>query len=155
RRYVMANDMDEEEYVNFAEQQAVSFYQKNDETDFRKWLLADHATKLIPTNLACEIINYLARETVAQIVEASLLLKKERHPDWYQNLNDIYNPHSENSTTGEASGTSIFEPKIPPCNPDDPITPGVINAALSRLYMKNKKNGQMGLIRRKPRLLCI
>ncbi|GFW48261.1 uncharacterized protein TNCV_1108241 [Trichonephila clavipes] len=62
----MANDMNEEEYINFAAQQTVSFYQKNDEQNFKVWLLAEQATDLIPTNLACEIINYLARETVAE-----------------------------------------------------------------------------------------
>ncbi|GFW48275.1 hypothetical protein TNCV_1108381 [Trichonephila clavipes] len=82
------------------------------------------------------------------------MLKRDRHPDWYQNLNDIYNPHSESSMTGEASGTSTFEPKIPPCKPDDPITPEVINTSLNCLYMKNRTKGQMGL-KRKPRLLCI
>ncbi|XP_035205995.1 dentin sialophosphoprotein-like, partial [Stegodyphus dumicola] len=44
---------------------------------FKVWLLEDNVTPLLPTKLAVEIINFLARETVAQIVDLSLEVKKQ------------------------------------------------------------------------------
>ncbi|GFU33885.1 transcription initiation protein SPT3-like protein [Nephila pilipes] len=155
RRYFMANYMDDEEYTDFVAKQSATFNAKKYDNKFKRWLLAEKATKFVPSNLAIQIINYLARETVAEIVEAALLLKRDRHPDWYHNLNDIYKPHSENSTTEETSEDSVFKPKIPPCQPNDPITPENINNALGRLYMKSRKNGQVEWKRTKPRLLCV
>ncbi|CAJ1066767.1 transcription initiation protein SPT3 homolog [Xyrichtys novacula] len=66
--------MDQAQYYEFCESRQLSFAKKA--SKFRDWL--DCSTlELKPNSIAMEILSYLAYETVAQIVDLSLLVKQE------------------------------------------------------------------------------
>uniref|UniRef100_H3CWV9 SPT3 homolog, SAGA and STAGA complex component n=1 Tax=Tetraodon nigroviridis TaxID=99883 RepID=H3CWV9_TETNG len=66
--------MDQAQYAEFCESRQLSFAKKA--SKFRDWL--DCSTlELKPNSLAMEILSYLAYETVAQIMDLSLLVKQE------------------------------------------------------------------------------
>uniref|UniRef100_A0A671VN60 SPT3 homolog, SAGA and STAGA complex component n=1 Tax=Sparus aurata TaxID=8175 RepID=A0A671VN60_SPAAU len=66
--------MDQAQYAEFCESRQLSFAKKA--SKFRDWL--DCSTlELKPNSIAMEILSYLAYETVAQIVDLSLLVKQE------------------------------------------------------------------------------
>lgn len=73
--------MDQTQYMEYCEARASSFCRKNKTAQFREWLMKDIESdlKLCPTVL--DIFSYLAYETVAQIVDLALLIKKESKRD--------------------------------------------------------------------------
>ncbi|KFM61429.1 Transcription initiation protein SPT3-like protein, partial [Stegodyphus mimosarum] len=79
RRNRMTLRMSTEEYMKFSEMLSASFFPGGKAEKFKGWLLKDNVTPLLPTKLAVEIINFLARETVAQIVDLSLQVKKQAY----------------------------------------------------------------------------
>lgn len=67
-------NMDQAQYSEFCESRQLSFAKKA--SKFRDWL--DCSTlELKPNSMAMEILSYLAYETVAQIMDLSLLVKQE------------------------------------------------------------------------------
>lgn len=66
--------MDQAQYLDFCESRQLSFAKKA--SKFRDWLDCS-SLELKPNNIAMEIVSYLAYETVAQIVDLSLLVKQE------------------------------------------------------------------------------
>ncbi|XP_065293808.2 transcription initiation protein SPT3 homolog isoform X4 [Dermacentor albipictus] len=73
--------MDQTQYMEYSNARASSFCRKNKTARFREWLMKDIESdvKLSPTVL--DIFSYLAYETVAQIVDLALLIKKESKHD--------------------------------------------------------------------------
>uniref|UniRef100_A0A3Q3VZA6 SPT3 homolog, SAGA and STAGA complex component n=1 Tax=Mola mola TaxID=94237 RepID=A0A3Q3VZA6_MOLML len=70
----LTQNMDQAQYAEFCESRQLSFAKKA--SKFRDWL--DCSTlELKPNSMAMEILSYLAYETVAQIVDLSLLVKQE------------------------------------------------------------------------------
>ncbi|XP_068597339.1 transcription initiation protein SPT3 homolog [Brachionichthys hirsutus] len=66
--------MDQAQYSEFCESRQLSFAKKA--LKFREWLDCS-SLELKPNGLAMEMMSYLAYETVAQIVDLSLLVKQE------------------------------------------------------------------------------
>uniref|UniRef100_A0AAQ6I8N7 SPT3 homolog, SAGA and STAGA complex component n=1 Tax=Anabas testudineus TaxID=64144 RepID=A0AAQ6I8N7_ANATE len=66
--------MDPAQYSEFCESRQLSFAKKG--SKFRDWLDCS-SLELKPNSIAMEILSYLAYETVAQIVDLSLLVKQE------------------------------------------------------------------------------
>ncbi|XP_068183670.1 transcription initiation protein SPT3 homolog [Antennarius striatus] len=66
--------MDQAQYSEFCESRQLSFAKKA--SKFRDWLDCS-SLELKPNSMAMEIMSYLAYETVAQIVDLSLLVKQE------------------------------------------------------------------------------
>uniref|UniRef100_UPI0037E858E8 transcription initiation protein SPT3 homolog n=1 Tax=Semicossyphus pulcher TaxID=241346 RepID=UPI0037E858E8 len=66
--------MDQAQYLEFCESRQLSFAKKA--SKFRDWLDCS-SLELKPNSIAMEILSYLAYETVAQIVDLSLLVKQE------------------------------------------------------------------------------
>ncbi|XP_070697101.1 transcription initiation protein SPT3 homolog isoform X2 [Pempheris klunzingeri] len=66
--------MDQGQYSEFCESRQLSFAKKA--SKFRDWLDCS-SLELKPNSIAMEILSYLAYETVAQIVDLSLLVKQE------------------------------------------------------------------------------
>ncbi|XP_029925727.1 transcription initiation protein SPT3 homolog [Myripristis murdjan] len=66
--------MDQTQYSEFCESRQLSFAKKA--SKFRDWLDCS-SLELKPNSIAMEILSYLAYETVAQIVDLSLLVKQE------------------------------------------------------------------------------
>ncbi|XP_015253096.1 PREDICTED: transcription initiation protein SPT3 homolog [Cyprinodon variegatus] len=67
-------NMDTAQYTEFCESRQLSFAKKA--SKFRDWLDCS-SLELKPNSMATEILSYLAYETVAQIVDLSLLVKQE------------------------------------------------------------------------------
>ncbi|KAM4729653.1 transcription initiation protein SPT3 homolog isoform 1-T1 [Anableps anableps] len=67
-------NMDPAQYMEFCESRQLSFAKKA--SKFRDWLDCS-SLELKPNSVATEILSYLAYETVAQIVDLSLLVKQE------------------------------------------------------------------------------
>ncbi|CAG6016429.1 unnamed protein product, partial [Menidia menidia] len=67
-------NMDQSQYAEFCESRQLSFAKKA--SKFRDWLDCS-SLELKPNSVAMEILSYLAYETVAQIVDLSLLIKQE------------------------------------------------------------------------------
>ncbi|KAM4591225.1 transcription initiation protein SPT3 homolog isoform 1-T1 [Odontesthes bonariensis] len=67
-------NMDQAQYTEFCESRQLSFAKKA--SKFRDWLDCS-SLELKPNSIAMEILSYLAYETVAQIVDLSLLIKQE------------------------------------------------------------------------------
>lgn len=75
----MTRTMTETQYTNFCKDRRVSFGSKSAPNKFRDWLLFDSGnlfTEMKPNALAMEVLQYLAFETVAQIVDMCLLVKQ-------------------------------------------------------------------------------
>lgn len=66
--------MDQNQYSEFCESRQLSFAKKA--SKFRDWLDCS-SLEVKPNSIAMEILSYLAYETVAQIVDLSLLVKQE------------------------------------------------------------------------------
>ncbi|CAL8254676.1 unnamed protein product [Lota lota] len=66
--------MDQSQYSEFCESRQLSFAKKA--SKFRDWLDCSNL-EVKPNSIAMEILSYLAYETVAQIVDLSLLVKQE------------------------------------------------------------------------------
>ncbi|XP_075552451.1 transcription initiation protein SPT3 homolog [Dermacentor variabilis] len=81
RLEVHTRTMDQTQYMEYSNARASSFCRKNKTARFREWLMKDIESdvKLSPTVL--DIFSYLAYETVAQIVDLALLIKKESKHD--------------------------------------------------------------------------
>uniref|UniRef100_A0A8C7Y0Q0 SPT3 homolog, SAGA and STAGA complex component n=1 Tax=Oryzias sinensis TaxID=183150 RepID=A0A8C7Y0Q0_9TELE len=67
-------NMDPAQYTDFCESRQLSFAKKA--SKFRDWLDCS-SLELKPNSIAMEVLSYLAYETVAQIVDLSLLVKQE------------------------------------------------------------------------------
>ncbi|XP_061602137.1 transcription initiation protein SPT3 homolog isoform X2 [Cololabis saira] len=67
-------NMDQSQYAEFCESRQLSFAKKA--SKFRDWLDCS-SLELKPNSIAMEVLSYLAYETVAQIVDLSLLVKQE------------------------------------------------------------------------------
>ncbi|KAM6916441.1 transcription initiation protein SPT3 homolog [Xenentodon cancila] len=67
-------NMDQTQYAEFCESRQLSFAKKA--SKFRDWLDCS-SLELKPNSIAMEVLSYLAYETVAQIVDLSLLVKQE------------------------------------------------------------------------------
>ncbi|XP_008298441.1 transcription initiation protein SPT3 homolog isoform X1 [Stegastes partitus] len=67
-------NMDQTQYSEFCESRQLSFAKKA--SKFRDWLDCS-SLELKPNSIAMEMLSYLAYETVAQIVDLSLLVKQE------------------------------------------------------------------------------
>ncbi|XP_064629456.1 transcription initiation protein SPT3 homolog isoform X2 [Lineus longissimus] len=77
RADIQARNMDEQKYKEFNEARQASFSRKYKSQRFREWLVAGINLEIKPNPLAMEVLSYLAYETVAQVVDLSLLVKKD------------------------------------------------------------------------------
>ncbi|XP_077469773.1 transcription initiation protein SPT3 homolog isoform X2 [Stigmatopora argus] len=69
-----SRSMDPSQYAEFCESRQLSFVKKA--SKFRDWLDCSNL-ELKPNSVAMEVLSYLAYETIAQIVDLSLLVKQE------------------------------------------------------------------------------
>lgn len=76
----LSRSMTPEHYIHFCEARRASFARKYRSSKFRDWLLRSNTLDIKPNAVALEILNYFAYETVAQIVDLALLLKKDVQP---------------------------------------------------------------------------
>ncbi|KAM9847401.1 transcription initiation protein SPT3 homolog isoform 1-T4 [Aulostomus maculatus] len=107
--------MDPAQYTEFCESRQLSFAKKA--SKFRDWLDCS-SLELKPNTIAMEILSYLAYETVAQIVDLSLLVKQE--------MMAKINPVSHVISASFIHYNTHTEVKKDPDSPDatPPSTPG-------------------------------
>ncbi|TNN62803.1 Transcription initiation protein SPT3 [Liparis tanakae] len=107
--------MDQGQYSEFCESRQLSFAKKA--SKFRDWLDCS-SLELKPNSISMEILSYLAFETVAQIVDLSLLVKQE--------MTAQTNPISHVISTSYIQYNTHTEVKKDPDSPEatPPSTPG-------------------------------
>ncbi|XP_055932357.1 uncharacterized protein LOC129962581 isoform X1 [Argiope bruennichi] len=114
RRFQMSRLMSNENYLKFFKKQSVGFYPKNDGGMFEKWLLADKVTTLQPTPLALDILAYFARETLSEIVEATLQIDQPKKDSKINTSNILAKKNHQSSAdrtgTFSFSTSDIFSP---------------------------------------------
>ncbi|GBN20277.1 hypothetical protein AVEN_203534-1, partial [Araneus ventricosus] len=116
RRFQMSSKMTNEQYLEFSKKQRICFYPKGDGGKFKDWLLADKVTTLQPTAIALDILSFFARETVAEVVEASLpinwpKLKKPAKSD-LDVPSSLFKTNSQ-STTDQPETFTDFDLDVP------------------------------------------
>lgn len=81
RAEVRTRSMDQAQYMEYCSARASSFCRRTKVGQFREWLMQDIQSESRLSNSVVEVFNYMAYETVAQIVDLCLLIKKERKRD--------------------------------------------------------------------------
>ncbi|XP_077350954.1 transcription initiation protein SPT3 homolog [Festucalex cinctus] len=106
--------MDQTQYAEFCESRQLSFAKKA--SKFRDWLDCS-SLELKPNGVAMEILSYLAYETVAQIVDLSLLVKQETVPKTNAVTHVISASHINYNTHVEVKKESDSPEATPPSTP--------------------------------------
>ncbi|XP_064618360.1 transcription initiation protein SPT3 homolog [Liolophura sinensis] len=78
RAELLTRSMTPTQYLEFCEARQVTFCRKFKSHRFKEWLLTGLHLEVKPNALALEVLSYLAYETVAQIVDLSLLVKQDQ-----------------------------------------------------------------------------
>lgn len=92
----LTRNMSHLEYVVFTKARQVSFMSRVKPERFSEWLLSNKPDAKI-SMFAFEMIQYLAHETVAQIVDLSLLVKQDMERDPHDPLSVLITSSSHNS----------------------------------------------------------
>lgn len=93
----LTRNMTHLEYVIFTKARQVSFMNKVKPDKFSEWLLGDK-TDIKISVFAFEMIQYLAHETVAQVIDMSLLVKQDSERDPYDPLSVLITKSSHNNS---------------------------------------------------------
>lgn len=137
----MTRNMNSQEYSDFTKARQVSFISKIKAEKFSEWLLFNRPdTKL--SVFAFEMIQYLAHETVAQIVDLALLVKQDAEREPHDPLSVLitkssHNKHDKAINTGQStqpqgrSFTMTYN-KSKPASFSRSITPSNIHEAMRR-----------------------
>ncbi|KAK1905077.1 Transcription initiation protein SPT3 like [Dissostichus eleginoides] len=105
--------MDPAQYSEFCESRQLSFAKKA--SKFRDWLDCS-SLELKPNSVSMEILSYLAFETVAQIVDLSLLVKQEMTPKTNPISHVKKDPDSPEATPPSTPGSSHSAKPLPQGN---------------------------------------
>lgn len=132
--------MDQAQYVEFCESRQLSFAKKA--SKFRDWLDCS-SLELKPNSIAMEILSYLAYETVAQIVDLSLLVKQE--------MTAKSNPISHVISASYIHYNTHAEVKKDPDSPEatPPSTPGSSHSSKPLLQGNGSLDGRARQRKRK------
>ncbi|KAL5010151.1 hypothetical protein ScPMuIL_012456 [Solemya velum] len=82
RAELKSRGMDPNQYIEYCEARQVSFSRKYKSQRFKDWLMTGITLDIKPNALAMEGIAYMAYETVAQIVDLSLIVKQDKQGKW-------------------------------------------------------------------------
>ncbi|XP_071393162.1 transcription initiation protein SPT3 homolog isoform X2 [Centroberyx affinis] len=132
--------MDQTQYSEFCESRQLSFAKKA--SKFRDWLDCS-SLELKPNSVAMEILSYLAYETVAQIVDLSLLVKQE--------MTSKTNPISHVISASYIHYNTHTEVKKDPDSPEatPPSTPGSSHSSKPLLQGNGSLDGRARQRKRK------
>ncbi|KAM4607057.1 transcription initiation protein SPT3 homolog isoform 2-T2 [Polymixia lowei] len=132
--------MDQAQYSEFCESRQLSFAKKA--SKFRDWLDCS-SLEVKPNGIAMEILSYLAYETVAQIVDLSLLVKQE--------MTSKTNPVSHVISASYIHYNTHTEVKKDPDSPEatPPSTPGSSHSAKPLLQGNGSLDGRTRQRKRK------
>lgn len=150
RRDRQTSCMDAAQYLEYAEARQASFCRKYRASKFRDWLLKDSLTDIKPNSLAMELFNYLAYETVAQIVDLALLVKQDAEPDPFKRIQpplvcsteclnfQVFPTTSRSSTSVSESPTQSSSPPSSPASHASGSVPPTLNMQQSTTPPKAK-----------------
>lgn len=135
----LTRNMSHLEYAVYTKARQVSFMSRVKPERFSEWLLNDKPHVKISV-FAFEMIHYLAHETVAQIIDLSLLVKQDEERDPNDPLSVLITKSAHNNSDKANMNSHCQQPKsfnIPfdlgtPHCPSSSITPSHINEALRR-----------------------
>ncbi|XP_028279490.1 transcription initiation protein SPT3 homolog [Parambassis ranga] len=132
--------MDQAQYFEYCESRQLSFAKKA--SKFRDWLDCS-SLELKPNSIAMEILSYLAYETVAQIVDLSLLVKQE--------MTAKTNPISHVISASYIHYNTHTEVKKDPDSPEatPPSTPGSSHSSKPLLQGNGSLDGRVRQRKRK------
>ncbi|XP_033468910.1 transcription initiation protein SPT3 homolog isoform X2 [Epinephelus lanceolatus] len=132
--------MDQAQYSEFCESRQLSFAKKA--SKFRDWLDCS-SLELKPNSISMEILSYLAYETVAQIVDLSLLVKQE--------MTAKSNPISHVISASYIHYNTPTEVKKDPDSPEatPPSTPGSSHSSKPLLQGNGSLDGRARQRKRK------
>ncbi|XP_012693556.1 transcription initiation protein SPT3 homolog isoform X2 [Clupea harengus] len=119
--------MDMAQYSEFCESRQLTFSKKA--SKFREWLDCS-SLDVKPNAVSMEILSYLAYETVAQVVDLSLLVKQDMTPkagDPFSHAISATFIHYHNSAAEVHSGKRDTDSpdNTPPSTPSGPLTAGL------------------------------
>lgn len=119
--------LDPKQYLEFCEARQVNFARKHKSQRFRDWLLTGVNLEIKPNQHAIELIGYLAYETVAQIVDLSLLVKQDMLADTVdpvtRTLPSISHNLNQTSAMISVMGQSQTNPNLTSPTTSPPTTP--------------------------------
>ncbi|XP_042863253.1 transcription initiation protein SPT3 homolog isoform X1 [Penaeus japonicus] len=141
RLNVMTQGMSNQRYKEYCEARKASFCPRLRVNKFREWLLRDDNSEVKLSHLVLEMLNRLAYETVAQIVDLALLVKRDamgRNSDLSRfRTPTVLNPdypcvfiHQSGSLQEVGSGEDHSIGM-------DPITPAEVREAVRRYWANN------------------
>ncbi|KAL4233405.1 Transcription initiation protein SPT3 [Mactra antiquata] len=96
RADLKSRSLDPKQYLEFCEARQVNFSRKYKSQRFKDWLLTGVNLDVKPNLHALELISYLAYETIAQIVDLSLLVKRDMISDTVDPVEQPYPSISHN-----------------------------------------------------------
>lgn len=106
----LTKNMSHSEYVIFTKARQVSFMSRVKPERFSGWLLNDKPHIKISV-FAFEMIHYLAHETVAQIIDLSLLVKQDADRDPYDPLSVLITKSAHNNSEKANLNSHCQQPK--------------------------------------------
>ncbi|XP_054710898.1 transcription initiation protein SPT3 homolog isoform X2 [Uloborus diversus] len=98
-------NMSNEEYMEFVERQQCSFL-KNGLASFGNWLMQDYVTSLEPTTLSLEIMNFLVRDYIAEVIDEVLLQRDGKRGPLYFSSSSPRHFQSKSPSPSQASPSS-------------------------------------------------
>ncbi|XP_006813301.2 transcription initiation protein SPT3 homolog [Saccoglossus kowalevskii] len=119
--------MDTTTYQEYTESRQINFHKKA--SKFKEWLDCSHLVDIKPNPLAMEVLSYFAYETVAQIVDLALLVKRDMESQVQDPFVQSRPPSCISNITIHIPSTSQSIKSIPtsqpvsPSNQSPPSTP--------------------------------
>ncbi|CAH1799772.1 unnamed protein product [Owenia fusiformis] len=153
RAELASRTMENQEYVEFTQARQNNFFRKFKFQRFKDWVMTGLTVEVKPNQLALEVLSYMAYETVAQIVDLSLIVKRDMSAKIDDPFEQLLPPVIKNHDQEPASGH--MEPstptQTPPQTPTSPAHSG-LSASLGSMSSlggsmsssKNKKRKKSG-----------
>lgn len=160
----LTRNMTQQEYNVFTKARQVSFLSRVKPDLFSEWLLKNKTHLVKISYFAFEMIQYLAHETVAQIVDLSLLVKQDAERDPYDPLSVLITKSAHNNYEKANLNSHCQQPRSfsIPYNPTKTsghskcITPSHIYEAMRRYCTATGPYKDFQLIVSSPyAILCI
>lgn len=146
--------LDPQQYLEFCEARQVNFGRKYKSQRFKDWLFSGLNLDIKPSIHCLEVLSYLAYETVAQIVDLALLVKRDMSASpadpLIQSLPSATHNFNENAEVVAILGQSKSLPTITSPTVSPPTTPvttasGLSSGSTASSKTKSKKKKKGGL----------
>lgn len=79
RAEMLTRNMSHQQYLEFCEARQASFAPRYKMQKFKDWILSGASLEIKPNAFALEVLSYFAYETVAEIVDMALIVKRDKN----------------------------------------------------------------------------